>query len=230
MSATDEQKAIVTVLGLLLQQGEEWIKYAESASRDAMILLRRRFTPLKRQELDNSIVHGRDRRGQFGENRAIFIKPPEKEKRAAAAIRCHWNLDGDRPRWGFYFGMWSEPPKRPENEEEQDRRQIVFVGFRYETPGEDNIHDYYHAQPCRSMGDMDSPIVQALPISERNPTFPLAAKSALELLLCLVVSLYGMNVLIEWEKRISGDPSLRGQRLLLTTMRKFRELGETDGE
>ena len=80
------------------------------------------------------------------------------------------------------------------------------------------------------MGTADSPIVQALLISERNPTFPLAAKSALELLLCLVVSLYGMNILIEWVKRISGDLSLRGQQLLRTTMRKFRELGKTGEE
>ena len=80
--------------------------------------------------------------------------------------------------------MWSQREAFPNPNPENGRRYVAFLGFRYETPEDGDNHDYYHAQPCQSMGDgVRSRWTNALPISERNPTFPLAAQSSLELLL-----------------------------------------------
>lgn len=78
-----------------------------------------------------------------------------------------------------------------------------FIGYRYETPEYGDNHNYYHAQPCQSMGDRDEKVTQALPVPERNPTWSLAAKSSLELLLCLVVSIYGMKGLLDMKNHFS---------------------------
>ena len=67
-------------------------------------------------------------------------------------------------------------------------------------------HNYYHAQPCRSTGQKDDEVEMALPISYRMPTWPIAATCALELLLCFVASMYGMNGLRQLKG--SGDRSI----------------------
>ena len=181
--------------------------------------VQRQFTPLKEAELKNHLLHQRS--SQFPNNRVIYIKPPKREKTAVAVVWCRWNFDSELLSCGFQFGIWST----------QDypnacacRKQTVFVGFRYETPEDGETHNYYHAQPCRSIGGRNE-IAYALPISTRNPTFPLAAKSSLELLLCLVISVYGMDGLTELLSGVSSDPLMRQDKYLYDALRKIRELG-----
>lgn len=66
------------------------------------------------------------------------------------------------------------------------------VGFRLETPHGQGRHDYYHAQPVRDLGW--APAIECpswLPVKE--PSFPLLARSPVALMLCLMLSLYGLK-------------------------------------
>lgn len=121
--------------------------------------------------------------------------------------------------------MWSSAQNQVEEGDDEDARSIVFLGFRYETPEEGDNHNYFHAQPCRNMGGREAPVVHALPVGERNPTWPLAAASALELLLCLFTSLYGLRGLAELESDIQQSAGIRSQRLLLDSVSRIRRLG-----
>lgn len=221
MPATDEQKAVGSILRLLQSKGESWTRVNGPAAtnvvaREAKV----KFSPVERTELDRYFFHG-DKRGQFRDNQAIYIEPPPKDKSAVAALWCRWNFDVALPRCTFYFGIWSEKPSFPTVDANQGNKHTAFVGFRYETPEEGDNHDYYHAQPCQSMGSQENSILHALPLPQRYPTFPLAAESPLELLLCLVVSLYGVNGLSEMQAQVLGERGMQKNILLRDALKKI---------
>ena len=204
----------MSVLRWLLRQGDEWMSFHRPASaNNAARVAQGYFTPLTMGDLESHLLH-RGRRGQFCDNEAIYIRPPAKEDSTVAAIWCRWNFEAETPKCGFYFGTWRH--------DGPNGGHIAFVGFRYETPEEGDNHNYYHAQPCRSMGVDDMPAIPALPISDRNPTWPLAAESALELLLCLVVSVYGMRGLAAFEGTLEEDVGLRAQVSLGRAVKRIR--------
>ena len=223
MPATKQQKAIWYVLSLLLDCGEDWTRRRRTSSAEAAVAAKvaeGKFTALNKQELENRIIHG-GKRGQFNKNEAIYIPPPKKNNSAVAAIWCRWDFESDHPKCGFYFGIWSDQPAFPAKYASDGQKHTAFLGFRYETPEYGNNHNYYHAQPCQSMGVPDDHIADALPISQRNPTWPLAAGSSLELLLCLVTSLYGMIGLSKLQKKVSEDLMMRNNQLLFSSIEKI---------
>lgn len=225
MAAADEQKALWYVLRLLRSDGDDWQRHRQpQAATPAARVAQGKFTALQEYELTSHLIH-RGKTGQFEENQVIFLVPPGKDRSAVAGVWCRWDYEKTPPRCGFYYGMWSAQPPFPKTDPPTEARHIGFVGYRFETPEDGDNHNFYHAQPCRSMGDKDDPIEHAIPISQRDPTWPLAARNALELLLCLVTSLYGMKGLVELQNRVLDDPELRKNALIteaLTTVLGLR--------
>lgn len=214
MATTDEQQAIFAVLRQLLTDGVDWKRRNASTTMDVSKAAQQ-FTALKEYELD---WMGSQSRYKFQAEKVIHIAPPSES--AVAALWCRWNFDEAPSICGFYFGIWSAQPAFP-NLSVGDKH-TAFIGFRYETPEVGDNHDYYHAQPCRSMGD--TAVVCSLPISSRFPTFPLAAQSSLKLLLCLVTSVYGMIGLKKLQSKVYGDPSMRRNTLLRQSIEDILEL------
>ena len=70
-----------------------------------------RFDPLDEWELDNHLMH-RGPEGHFDYRKAIYVKPPATERDSVAAIWCHWKFDLERPKCGFYWGVWSTRRER----------------------------------------------------------------------------------------------------------------------
>lgn len=202
MAITAEQQAIFVVLRQLLID-----RPARPLYDTVLRVARTQFSPLGRYELDPLEYQTT---GQFPVGRVIYMEPPSREKSAVAALWCRWDFNADLPRCGFYFGIWSAQRGFPNPN--SGHKHPAFTGFRYETPEDGDNHDYYHAQPCRSMGG-DEEVRCALPISPRVPTFPLAAQSSLELLLCLVTSVYGMAGLKKLQSKVSGRNKLLRQSI-----------------
>ncbi|CAO3417860.1 hypothetical protein [Azospirillum doebereinerae] len=173
-------------------------------------------------------MHG-GKKGSFDEARVIYLKPPVKEDTAVAALWCRWDYEKPLPRCGFYFGLWSAQSAFPKPAEDAGvvERHVAFTGYRFETPEEDDNHNYYHAQPCRSMGRKDDEIDVALPVSNRIPTWPIAAAGALELLLCLVTSLYGMKGLRELRDKLHEDAKARQNKLLIAALKSVAALSRS---
>ncbi len=212
--ATDEQKALCYVLLALRQRGEEWLRRGAPGAVAAISSARAKFDAVTSFELESLLMH-RSGEGQFEDSKVIFLVPPAKETNAVAALWCRWNFDKDLPACGLYFGIWSAQPPFPRDPDSHNpQRHTAFVGYRFETPDPNDNHNYYHVQPCRSMGRKDDEVAQALPISNRMPTWPIAADCVLELLLCLVISIYGMQGLQELKDALSGDPTARQSRHL----------------
>jgi hypothetical protein len=208
LAVADEQKALLHVLRILHSQGEDWMRHKRAPGLVAARVAENKFDAIAQHELNNHFLY-QGKAGQFGENKVIWIKPPAKDPSAVAGIWCRWNYEKTLPKCGFYYGLWSERPPFPTVDSSATAKHPAFVGYRFETPEEGNNHNFYHAQPCRSMNAKDDPVEQSLPISEREPTWPLAATTALELLLCMVTSLYGMSGLSELLDSINADGALR---------------------
>ena len=190
------------VLRLLLREGKQTQRRGPKIP-SAVANAAGQFSPLTERKLEEYLLY-RGRSGQFDEEEAIYIEPPPREKCASAAIWCRWDFDLPLPSCAFYLGLWSARPGA-----HSGATRPVFLGFRYETPEDGDNHNYYHAQPCRSMGARDSKIRNAVPVSERNPTFPMAAESSLELLLCLVTSIHGMRGLTTLKSSLSEQATMR---------------------
>ena len=206
MAKTAEQQAIFVVLRQLRTDDLDRTRPPPDANA-VLKVARTQFTPLGRYELD-TLEHRST--GRFPVGSVIYIDPPSREKSAVAALWCRWDFNAYLPRCGFYLGIWSAQRGFPNPN--SGHKHPAFTGFRYETPEDGDNHDYYHAQPCRSMGG-DEDVRCALPISPRVPTFPLAAQSSLALLLCLVTSVYGMAGLKKLQSKVSGRNKLLRQSI-----------------
>ena len=196
----DERRAIRDVLKALLLEGEQWIREQPSAGAPRS---NSRFTGLKQRQLD-SYLHRRH--GAFGPGEVIRVKPPPREAHMAA-LWCKWRFDGTRVGCWFYLGIWLDGGQ--------------FIAFRFEPPEQGDNHDYYHCQPCRTMGWKGAPEYNALPVPERNPTWPLAASSSLDLLLCLVVSIQGMIGLRTLKQRIDKQGMPRRNKRLTAAFERM---------
>lgn len=178
-----ERAAIRDVLNELRRQGEKEQRDARPGSEDPGIA--RPFKPLNKDKLA-FLLHLPT--GQFGTDEVIRVVPPRREW-CTVALWCRWSEAHGRG-CVFYLGVWMAGGG--------------FLGFRFEPPGEGN-HSYYHSQLCRSM-DGGAPLAGALEVPERIPAWPLPAASSLELLLCLVLSIHGMNGLERMRETFDGDP------------------------
>lgn len=179
-----ERAAIRDVLNELRRQGEREQRDARLGSDDPGIASP--FKPLSERELEY-LLHRPT--GEFGANEVIRLVPPRREWRMVA-LWCRWSAAGPNRGCVFYLGAWMVGGG--------------FLGFRFEPPGAGN-HSYYHSQLCRSMGG-GAPMAGALEVSERIPAWPLPAASSLELLLCLVLSIHGMNGLKEMRETFNDSP------------------------
>ena len=193
----DEREAIRHLLRALLLDGEQWLREQPSSQESP-------FAALSQWKLDSYLRPGARR--VFEPREAIRVRPPLREVRLSA-LRCEWDFNAERCGCWFHLGLWlSDGP---------------FLAFRFEPPEQGDNHNYYHSQPCRTMGWEGAPAHDAMPVPERNPTWPLAACSSLDLLLCLVVSIHGMVGLRRLKRRIDNQGKAPRNQPLSAAFRKM---------
>ena len=222
MALKEERNAILFVLLFLHRSGEEWRRSQQTSGTTAAInVAMGGFNAITNRDLERYILF-RDIKGRFESDEVIYVRPPAKEENTAWALWCRWDFAGDSAKCGFYLGTWWRTRMRTLCTGSCEEG-IAFVGYRYETPEQGNNHNYFHVQPCRSMGDRDQKVPQALPAHERNPTWPLAANTALDLLLCVVTSLYGMSGLKKLQDEVEESTAFRRNRQLLDSVKRLRK-------
>ena len=197
----DERKAIRHVLRELLFDGKQWLREQRPKEVPSS---NSQFSALNQQQLD-SYLRPRGR-GAFEPGKVIQVRPPLHEARLSA-LWCKWDFEGERGGCWFYLGIWLSKGQ--------------FIAFRFEPPEQGDNHNYYHSQPCRTMGWEGDPTYRAMEMPQRNPTWPLAASSSLDLLLCLVVSIHGMKGLRRLEQLINNQAKALQNKLLVTALDKM---------
>lgn len=74
-------------------------------------------------------------------------------------------------------------------------KQLKAIGYRFETPEKGNRHYFYHAQLIKNfLNGKPAWCHQCREwLSERQPSFILDARDPISLLICLLISLYGLD-------------------------------------
>lgn len=182
---------------MLLWAAEQEEQQADSYGPDLLALRERLATAYRRLsegELKNILRHrGKDNFALSSEAAFIYLAAPDGE-RTLPILNAKWNFGGDnvelRLRLGlFHIGL------RPPN---------IASGFRFEMPEKKEDHRYCHAQPITELV-----LGTAMPwlrpdLPTEGPTFPLDAKGFTQLLLTVLVSLYGATILRKAAGAISG--------------------------
>jgi len=88
------------------------------------------------------------------------------------------------------------------------KRNVKAIGYRFEAPEGKGSHNYYHVQVISGLKEPFSPQECSSWLPDRQPAFPLDADDPVKLLLCLLVSLYG----VQYVARLKTDAYL-GNRL-----------------
>ena len=203
----DERKAIRDVLMTMLLDGEEWLEQRPAAPNAGGAVP---FNALTSWQLDSYLLHGPS--GEFKPGEGIRVRPPRREAHMAA-LWCKWRFKGALKGCWFYVGIWLGNGQ--------------FIAFRFEPPEQGDNHNYYHSQPCRTMGWEGEPTYDAVPVPTRNPTWPLPARSALDLLLCLVVSIHGMDGLRKLKERIEERSKANQNKVLAKALADMMEAAST---
>jgi hypothetical protein len=86
-------------------------------------------------------------------------------------------------------------------------------GYRFESPEGPGRHHYYHAQPI-DLKAVESFLDAEDRLSTKCPTFPLDADNPVQLLLSLLISLYGVSYILQIKQNVPGiDRHLDEMRL-----------------
>ena len=158
----------------------------------------------------------------YGLNQWIFLPAPHDGPLRIPII----NFLRDYPKSHFSFQMgvfYPDPAGKLEN-------PPLGRAWRFEAPeGPDSIHGFFHAQPghaLRTLQAGDVPMRSAdTEIPQGQPTFPLDAADEVDLLVCLLLSVYGLK---EGEELIDqiGEPALRRSSMGSVASIRRRSRGE----
>lgn len=220
----EEQAALVVLVEALYRRGEEWERREqprrpEKLKSAAFAVL----AQLTRQDVEGY----REARpeGSFRENYIILLQPPPQDREAIAALWYRWDFNRPVAHCGFYYGVWSMVSPLPGTIIAGEGKRVpAFIGYRFETPEIGTNHNYYHSQPCRSMGSRTKDIVNALQVSSKMPIWPLAANNEVELLLCMILSLYGFIGFREIRDAVLTDRRAQRNSALRDALAKVGQL------
>ena len=191
---TIQHAALIAVLRVLGQQGDNWQKVMPEKARSAFNQARLGgflTVPEVTGQANNA-------KGQFPEDRFVLVRPPEKELTMVCAINCIWDFNSECPIFSSYLGIWTSSPIPLNDENGNPRRPLVFLGYRFETPDQQGTkHKFFHSQPCRSMDRARREFSIAVPHHDKLPTLPLTAKEPADLLVNLALSLHGKDYIRE---------------------------------
>ena len=156
--------------------------FKASASSLHSEVLRMFDSLLNREELERSLPADENVRNEFPSRRFLYLDPIESDGVMIPVLWMSFDFSRFHPLVRIYLCLFL----RYEN-------QIRSLGYRFEAPEGEGIHHYYHAQIIRGM----PPGIPFHPpelhdwLPEGQPSFPLDAYNPTELLLCLLLALYG---------------------------------------
>jgi len=177
-------------MGELLLDAVTFLARRATATEPAPALLTeagRLFTRFDEQDLDQ-YFGDHPRQGNTSEGGAFVFLPMVTKHRLLPVLNVAYDLDRDHVRLQVVVfieaGIKKHGPRA--------------FGYRYEPPEGAGRHDFWHAQPILELRLYDDTYRQ-LPGSKDHwrpadtPSFPLDADQAVDLLLCLMISLYGLQ-------------------------------------
>lgn len=218
-----EQLALSIVLERLFVEGRDALRNAKSIGTKQLRIVPSLYPSLSKPEIDN--LQWSNWKSSFQANRVMYLPPPNGASISALWYKWHFRADQPISMCKFYYGVWRMGDPHPKPTILPVTRVMSFTGFRFEPPEvQGTNHSYFHSQPCRSMGDKTTPDPYAMDIDDKGPTMPLAAKSAVDLLLCAYMALYGATKFKTFANALRLEPKVRRNRELTDALNRISAL------
>lgn len=170
------------------EQDTKWRYVSSSATYTAVQGV---FPPIDEKALEAAIPSDSQRKGDssFG-HRFLYLPPLENEPELVPVMSFHYDFtEKDRNSMKLSLHLLTLYDGA-----------IHALGYRFETPHgsgkkEAGVHDFHHVQICREYmggGNQWKHLPNCPPwLPTSQPSFPIPASDYVELLVCLLVSLYG---------------------------------------
>ncbi len=177
----------------LRRSQDEWSDLVERLSRLSVLPAEPRDLTIESQ---GGIPSGLA--GMALEARFVFLRPAERQSDWLPAFSVR--IEGDWNNVRLFLAMFRLDTSA-------DLSRVRAVGIRFETPESgatttrEGRHDFYHAQFWHRLRGTRLRLPELEWIPETQPSLPVSATGPLELLLALMVSVYGLNEAArEWDK------------------------------
>lgn len=148
------------------------------------------FRKITDRELEAMLSTGAPRTVSMLENNAFIYLPPAKKGDCFVPILCvEYDYAIEMPKLSLKIALFHIS-------ENDDKRPLQAIGYRFETSHEQERHHYCHIQHINGFGHSDRyklPGTEWVPME--YPAFPIDAQNPIELLVCLLVSLYDLDII-----------------------------------
>jgi hypothetical protein len=155
----------------------------------------KRFTRFSENELEYLFLENPDEADTSEAGKYIFL-PIVPKPRMLPVLSMYYKVPDDEARLQLALFM--------DQEGQQEDRAF---GYRYESPEGHGRHHFWHAQPILEMRRHDNKMIALPGITDGwrpadTPAFPLSARCNLDLIVCLIVSIYGYQE--AWNMQANG--------------------------
>lgn len=150
-------------------------------------LMRHNWIPITEKEIENLFSDSKSVEMRLSDRKEVLYLPRMEEEPSflpVLSLECKLDDENDVMKLRLMLVHCSGNEGKPHG-----------IGFRMEE-GE-SIHGFYHAQLIKNLegaADVEgTPVECPLRFPETQPSIPLRAKNAITLVLCLLISLYGIE-------------------------------------
>ena len=204
-----EQKKFVDILVWIAQLGDNVQNLPEEAQKIHQSAAGK-YRKINSRELEAILTQGESKTLSLLDSNAFIYLPPVTKGGCFVPILCvEYDFDAETPIISLKVALFLMVEK-----DGKDSPQAI--GYRFETPHHQGRHHYYHIQPIDGFGRSSR---WKLPGTEWIPTdypaFPIDAHDPIELLVCLLVSLYDLAIINNLEGKFKTliKSNIRGMKL-----------------
>jgi len=186
---THEQRKLVEILVWISQLGDNVQNLPKEAQKIHQSAAEK-FRKINSRELEAILTQDESETVSLLDSNSFVYLPPIEKGGCFVPILCiEYNFDAETPIVSLKVALFLMV-------ENDGKDELKAIGYRFETPHKHSRHHYYHLQPIDGFDRSDR---WKLPGSEWVPTnypaFPLDAEDPIELLICLLVSLYDLKII-----------------------------------
>ena len=193
--ANMEQKTVNDILIWIAQRGDDIQDAPEQVQRiqDRTFYYRK----ISSRELETMLTVGAPRTVNMLDNKAFIYLPPIKKGNCIVPILCvEYDYATEMPELTLRIALFLF----------DGENNLKAIGYRFETAHNRERHHYYHIQHINKFDPSDESDRYKLPDTEwvpiEYPAFPIDAQNPIELLICLLVSLYDLTIIKKFEGKI----------------------------
>lgn len=149
--------------------------------------------------------------GKF-ERKCIFLEPTNHGAILFPMLSLSYDFSRSIPIIRLRLGLFLD-----------HKSQVKGMGYRLESPEGVGRHHYYHVQLIRGFeaGEHFPPSETTEWLPDNEPTFPLDAEDSVDLLLCMILSIYGLD---EFNKFISIISDNKKRKDILARTQRLRHI------